>query len=430
MILLDSVNSILRKAQGSFLRFNPFFFITSILLSIFTMVLITTLSAETNNAVVKLEIQKEWDLLFSEPDLERFTLCGSSNIHTARNEEMNIVGNALMNYSSSPYKTPCEELYSWAHSGEGSQKIVTEYSRYWFGTNSLTRVLLNFFELDDLRVLNFSLFFICIIYFYKNLAQVVGSKLSLFFIFFITMYLNTPALIEGFTYSVPFMLSLIFSIFLKNIYNKMENLNFYLFIFLTGMWINFFDISTTSAFLNLTIIATLTFVTLSRNNLKFFSNLLFIFSFSTLWLTGYIFNFFVKWFLALLFGDRQQVISVLVNSIKFRTGQPPDGYPNGWVPITRQTLEFTYALPMARVILLLVIVFFLFVLLLNFFNHSKLILQRIPFLMFSLTPFVFFFFAQNWSSIHPFISFRSIIYSIGFCSLVILQPPKVDSRLT
>ena len=147
-----------------------------ILISIFTILLISVFTISTsaikNNIVESVrQIQKEG--LWFQPlklyffQIDNMTDCLMMNINASSDSDNPVRSSMMANYSQ-PYKYGDTGTYlkmdqttlDIAENGANESTIFSDYARYWHGYQVVLRPLLCFFNYNQIRILNYILFFI------------------------------------------------------------------------------------------------------------------------------------------------------------------------------------------------------------------------------------------------------------------------------
>ena len=147
-----------------------------ILISIFTILLISVFTISTsaikNNIVESVrQIQKEG--LWFQPltlyffQIDNMTDCLMMNINASADSDNPVRSSMMANYSQ-PYKYGDTGTYlkmdqttlDIAENGVNESTIFSDYARYWHGYQVVLRPLLYFFNYNQIRILNYTLFFI------------------------------------------------------------------------------------------------------------------------------------------------------------------------------------------------------------------------------------------------------------------------------
>jgi hypothetical protein len=378
-------------------------------ISLIAMISISTISTNVPEKKLKNEISKNWESLFSKPYLELWTLCGSFDVGTAKNPNESMISNALMNYSSAAYVSPCEELKSWAESDSLNIAPVTSYSRYWFGTNSLVRILTTLFNLYTVRIGLILLFAIGFLLHFLTLSSASGSKIiAMSSVSIMALLIQPVQMAMSPTYASTFIIScfLGFYFFRRDKYLKSNGI---ILLFIGGMWTNFLDISITTAFMFPLLVIYPWIVAKVRENSSSSSLITkqFIVYF-LYWNTGYAFSWISKWILSLLFAETDTVWNQLKGQVEYRiNGEVPKGFDSGALEIIQGNVQyFVDVSPLPLLVVAgLVVVIGLFGIGARDLKSLKLLL---PICLVPFAPIIYFSTLQNVSSIHPFIFFRSL----------------------
>ena len=393
-------------------------------ISLVAMILISTVSSIVPEKKLKNEISKNWDSLFSKSYLELWTLCGSFDVGTAKNPKESMISNALMNYSSAAYISPCEELKAWAESDSDNIAPASSYSRYWFGTNSVVRILTTVFSLFIVRVGLILLVAIGFLLHFLTLSSASGSKIiAMSSVSIMALLIQPVQMAMSPTYATTFIISC----FLGYYFFRRENFsksNGILLLFIGGMWTNFLDISITTAFMFPLVVIYPWIVAKVREN-SFNIRLItkqFIVYF-LYWNTGYAFSWISKWILSLLFADTDTVWNQLKGQVEYRiNGEVPEGFDSGALEIIQGNLQYFFDVSPLPVLVLAGCVVFIGLVGMSARDLKSLKLL-LPICLVPMAPMIYFSTLQNVSSIHPFIFFRSLavvvtaLVAIGLISI-------------
>ncbi|RDU22162.1 hypothetical protein DWV06_16665 [Anaerosacchariphilus polymeriproducens] len=285
---------------------------------------------------------------------------------------------------------------------------IDNYARYWHGYHTLTRILLVFFNILQIRYLLMMVFYLlfgitCILLYKRfKLAGTIPFILSM-----ISIYPNTVN--TSLQFSSVFLLTLIFTDIILIFYEKI-NLKKLLLFYIFGSITNFFDLLTTPL---LTLGIPLLFVLLlSETQLK--NKLFTILKLSISWAAGYGFTWIGKW----LFGSlilQKNVFTEAIESIFIRT--------NGTETYSLDR-KFTYLANWQNIIppfsLKYVLVLFLLlgialcVLCKKYAATRKVMLQILPLLIVGVYPFIWYYVLGNHSQVHHFFTYRTqLIFSLA-----------------
>jgi hypothetical protein len=408
-------------------QLKVFVFLCLVFLQVTLMLILSFYSLKSNNSIIKNRILNEWEYTFNQAPLERYTLCFSSQIQSAENGDLSTIGNALMNYVAFPGE-PCQALRDFSSSSNSMEKPTGDYSKQWVGTNIISRLLLNFINLSSLQYLVFAGFIVSVLLLYDFFSREFGKLIGTLFIFFTLLYFDVPTWISNISYSMLFSVCFMASFFVKKIYNSHNSYVFYSTIFFIGMWLNFFDLFLTSAFLTMMIVAFPTFLQSLKKTLPFVQNARIVIYFLTSILSGYVFTWLIKWVLTYIFGDKTAVLSSVKGTLISRTSRNSfiEGVEADWFSIVYNTFKYLQSRPMdGNLFIILIVLNFILIIYFTLTNPKKFFNQS-PFYIFTLLPFAFFYLLANWSSIHTFISYRALVFSLIFVSALNLLYYKTE----
>ena len=181
-----------------------FFFVMLIILQVGIMLFLSVFSYNSNNQVIKNRLLNGWELISTQPSAEKWTLCFSSTVQFNNSVELNSIGNALMNFTVAG-EEPCIDLKNIVSSQINPETIVRDYSRQWVGSNIVSRLILNFGELDFLIFLTTGLFVFSLLIFFVSLNQEIDNLIvSSVLVLVLLRYLYIPSWISNVSYSLPF----------------------------------------------------------------------------------------------------------------------------------------------------------------------------------------------------------------------------------
>ncbi len=281
---------------------------------------------------------------------------------------------------------------------------LEQYARYWHGYILPLKVLLNFFSLTDIKLINYFIqnlliLAICLLMYKNKLKKYIIPMISSFFLMmplFTFKYLSQ---------TIDFNLMLIFSLIIL-LFNKKIKFNHYKYLFL------FYGIITN--YINLlfyplvTLVYPLIFYFL-LNKFKLKEQIKILIKLSLFYVIGYASMFIGKWGISSLVLHKN-IFKDAINSILIRTSSE-----FSFIDTVKVNLKFfmnTYSIFIISINILLILY--------NVFknkNFKKNILNSIIYFVLFTTPFIWFFIVRNHSHVHPFFAYR--ILSISFISIII-----------
>lgn len=278
---------------------------------------------------------------------------------------------------------------------------VDNYSRYWHGYHIITRVLLVFCNILQIRYLLmmafYLLFGITCIHLYKRF-QMAGTLP--FILGMVSIYPNTVNI--SLQFSSAFLLTLIFTNIILLYYEKL-NENIFLAFFIFGSITNFFDLLTTPI---ITLGVPLLFLLLLSKE-SIMNKIKIIIKTSVLWGTGYAVTWTAKWLLGSLILQKN-VLKEAKESISIRTAGTEAyvldrkfTYMTNWENIV-PPFSIKYI-----IILFILCAVFLFLLCKKYNGLSEKIIGLLPLLLVGSYPFIWYYILGNHSQIHHFFTYRT-----------------------
>lgn len=278
---------------------------------------------------------------------------------------------------------------------------VGNYARYWHGYNIITRILLVFCNILQIRYLLmmtfYLLFGITCIQIYKRfkLAGAIPFILGM-----VCIYPNTVN--TSLQFSSVFLLTLIFSNIVLFFYEKL-NKNMVLAFFIFGSVTNFFDLLTTPI---VTLGVPLLFLLLlSQDSLK--KKFTLVLKNSISWGAGYGLTWASKWIIgSLILGknvllEAQESISIRTSGTESYVLDRKFAYLTNW-----QNIVPPFSIKYAVVIFLLLGII-LFLLCRSSKDIRKKTIGFVPLLAVGTYPFIWYYVLGNHSQVHHFFTYRT-----------------------
>lgn len=340
--------------------------------------------------------------------------------------DKNALISSAKNLNISSYNNSKKELISLI-SGSNEDKI-TAYSRYWHGYLFPLKLLLNFFKLPDIKLLNyifvlFLLIMFAILMYKNNLTNYLLPILS-FIIFMVT-----PFLYIYISNSIDVILMFIYSIFLLLFYKKIKRDNIKYIFLIMGALTSYFDLFTFPLFA-LCFPLMIYLLLLNKDNIKD-NRMIAIKSLiinSIFWIIGYAGMWAGKWLISSIIL-RENIFTDAIDSIKYRTS----GVKISFNDLLFELMKY-YINKYFIVILIINYIFVAFQIIKFILNFKKLDIKRIksaylstiPFLILSLYPFIWLFIVRQHSYEHP--SFSSRLLAIPFICIFISIHRLIDNK--
>lgn len=321
-----------------------------------------------------------------------------------KNEFPSFVKNAMAVYGSSH-----SDFESFV---DGNMSVTKQYPRYWHGDLVLYNALFNFFDYTGIKMIQLFFELILIIGILKLMIEnnlknyIIPFVLSLFFIHPVVIGLCLQ-------YAPAFFIMLISIYVLLKFKDKLfENNNLIYYFLIIGMSTSFFDFLT---FPLICLGGPLIFYLLLENNEQTLKeNIIKMILFAAIWSAGYIGMWFSKWIISSMLLN-QNVISNGLGMFIARSSTEGVSRFDGLINNILIYNNNYYIL-----IIGLISIYYIYRLfkMKNNITSNKL-KKIIPFLLISITPFLWYLFASNHSYIHYWMTHR-ILFVFFFaimCSL-------------
>ena len=296
---------------------------------------------------------------------------------------------------------------------EGTAELnVSEYDRYWHGYNFFIRLLLNFFNYSDIKMLNsmcqILLFAVVVILFIKK-------NIQKYLIPFITgIFMMTPftlSLSIQFTWCTYLMLISVI-LLLKYSGDIKNKIGYFRFFAAIGILINFFDLMSipliTLGF-PLIVLCILEDISDYKKGIK----LLFVCCCG--WLLGYSCMWLLKWILASLILEKN-VIKSAIEQITYRSSMSAEkgstAQDFGHIEIFIRNLSLICRKPYVIVFIVSVIYSFRNRINNPLSGNSERFVKPAMFLIIALMPFVWYFVIGNHSYIHYWFTYRILSVAV------------------
>lgn len=203
------------------------------------------------------------------------------------------------------------QVWSLSKMIDGKLDIATEYARYWHGWMPIYRVLLIFFNINEMRLFFLIIFLILLVIFMHLMKKRFGRVISLIFAYSLIVqnYFTTAISISG----VPcYLIIMIASIILLIKIDKIKELG--LFFFIIGCLTSFFDFLTVPLLtLTIPLFICVLYDKKTENKLNFLQ----LIKYCLLWGIGYGITWASKWIIYDLIYNKG-IIENAIKTTKYR----------------------------------------------------------------------------------------------------------------
>lgn len=327
-----------------------------------------------------------------------------------------VVDRAMMNYRTAYDEqiSQAEMLKRLVNNDKLSDAIKIEYSRYWHGYLIFLKPLLLFFNLQEIRVINFVIQLFLLVYVLQLINDVVGRKYVYAFLFTIII-LNPISCALCLQYSsIYYVMMISLVIILKNS-GRMSTENKHNIFLLNGITGAFLDLLTFPLVaLGIPLIIYL-LINPKKNQLALVvkNSVLFGIGYSGMWIG--------KWIISYLLTNYNTVLSG-IEAVQFRVSNKIVGWENEVTAfyVLRNMLNTLNDMPM-KVIGVCVFVTILYQI---FVNKSKFVFNQrrsLGILLIGLFPFVWYLIMKNHSLLHSFFTYRILAVTVFALLCVIAQ---------
>lgn len=282
------------------------------------------------------------------------------------------------------------------------EEVNTEYTRYWFGIESLLRPMLMFFNYQTIRYINvfilFGLFFAAI---YK-ITKKLGLKYAIAFGISVMLigFIIVPMSLQYMPVASIMLISVIviISLYGKKSFNKKLP---YIFLCI-GAITAFMDLLTYPIItLGIPLIIVM-LLKMKYEKLTLKEYIILFLKMSIIWAISYGMTYFVKWLIASVILNKN-VITDAINQFLFRADASGSNNTNKLEVIGKNfSIYFNN-------IVLTVLVIYLIIYVLNLIKHMDKKINKmyiIPLTLVSLLPYVWYIILSNHSDIHSWMTYK------------------------
>lgn len=308
------------------------------------------------------------------------------------------------------------EIKNLLNTSKNNYKANNQYIRYWHGTTGLLRIILLFFNIQQIYILNAGVLIgLSGLLIYK----LIKNKLYLLIPSFIIAFICTNSFVVPFSleYFNMYFISLLGTILLIHFLEKDNKKAIPILFFILGIFTCFIDFLTTETIsLTMPLIILLVYKYKDSKKIDVKKTLILIFKLIFIWIIGYVLMWITKWGISAIYLNVNIKDVVVDNAIK---------------RISRSNIiEINFGKPLSKFVILRN-VFCLFPL--SFFNNQGLILFIFIFILFTflffvrkqsnntlswmlfliaIIPYVRFYLINSHSYIHYFFTYRAQISTI------------------
>lgn len=289
---------------------------------------------------------------------------------------------------------------------------IENYSRYWNGYTIPLKVLLSFFNLSDVYLINYLfqnilIIVICIFLYKKNL------KMYIIPFIFSLISMGSMFIYKSLSYSICFNIMLIFTIYILVKGQKLNKENIKYIFLIIGAATSYFDFL---CFPLITLGYPMIIYFLLNKNISF-SSLKECFILLLFWSIGYIGMWFGKWLIASIFLN-ENIILEAYDEILLRTGNIYKGLNiNNFDVIS---LNFDIFINKLTLILFgYNVIFIIYKFIKNKLKLTKInMFEILIYIIIAILPFIWYILTKNHSYEHAFFTYR--ILSITYFSIIII----------
>ncbi len=279
------------------------------------------------------------------------------------------------------------------------------YARYWHGYQVLLRVLLVFFNYEQIRYGYIMLFFILLTAVLLALQKRIGKRGAFGFVISLcALYpLSIPASMQ---FSHVFLITFGGILVLLRWYTPQQKRDLGLFFFAMGMVVNFVDLLTAPLLtLGIPLLIYFCMEIESRQETNWQKGFRTLVTSSLAWGLGYGGCWLSKWLLASVIL-KQNVVADALESMFFRIGGN-ENYPLDRAKMLQSNFELLFSDTGKRIFLIwMAVLLVLFLLWIGFHKEKRLLLQGTLLLMIAAYPYLWFMVLANHSDIHAWFVYR------------------------
>lgn len=303
-----------------------------------------------------------------------------------------------------PDTNPVNSLILWG--GVCSEDFNTyKYSRYWHGYQIIVKILLLFFNYQEIRYLNMALQILVVILIILMMKHLDLSYLIVPYVMFY-LCLCPIALMMSLQFSAIFYVTNISCVIMMAVYEK-KQANIWIIFLVSGICTSFFDLLTyplIALFIPLIICLCLggdkKFVNISKDALQFCLS----------WGIGYIGMWSGKWICGSILL-KENIINDALKQILNRTAlESSQGEFTRWEVIAKNIDVFN-ELPLKLLLVSFILVYIFRIIYLSF-RLKKIVIKNGYLLLFSVVPLIWYCVLTNHSYIHFWFTFRTLSISV------------------
>ncbi len=342
-------------------------------------------------------------ILYNVAALDNFTDAIILNValDKGKDQEISIQKRALLNihYRIGPEYSQISNL------GEAlneENEANYDYSRYWFGIETIVRPLLMIFNLQEIRYINMIFMFCLFLLAFYLIGKKTHVKYS--FAFAISVILINFCVIPMTIQFTPVMIIMLLSIII--ILEFYENVRFksflpYMFVII-GTITSFMDLLTYPLITLAFPLIVIELLEMQKNTTNIKRRLMNILKYSTIWALSYSLFYVCKWIIAGLVIDRS-VIDVAVGQLEYRLNISGSPKVNR-LDVIKVNVETYFN---SIVVAMLIIYITVWIILLLFARNKKVKIKNlIPLLVIMIYPFLWYCAISNHSAEHPWMTYK------------------------
>lgn len=213
--------------------------VTMALCSVVLMIITVMLATSVSNKFMKEQVAYQRNFLLVEPGIDDWTNCISLMAFSGSPPDQSLAYRASMvSFPVSIKDAPCDELVKWVDSPSSADLQSETYSRYWFGSSAVVRILSSVTSgLEATRRLIFILWLVAFAIYLSISVRRVGLLPVLLFVGPLFMTTDFSSALKTPHTSLSFLSAVFFGICAI----KLDKQFAVQIIFLSGVWLPFFD---------------------------------------------------------------------------------------------------------------------------------------------------------------------------------------------
>ena len=385
----------------------PVLAVCSVALMTVTVMLATLVS----NKFIKEQVAYQRNFLLVEPGIDDWTNCISLIAFAGSPLDKSLAYRASMvSFPVSIKDAPCDELEKWIDSDSMVDLQSETYSRYWFGSSAIVRILsLITAGLDATRTLIFTSWSIVFAIYFGFVSRRVGLIATALFIGPLFLTTDFSSALKAPHISLSFLCALMFGIGALMVRSRFKLRTAFLF----GIWLPFFDPLTHPLLYFFVMAGPMMIESAGLSKSPKLQAKRFV-EFGLFWIAGYVASWLAKWTFAALYGSGFSVFRDAFSQVRFRSmGKVDDTAPATLEGVSANFSEYL-SMPFASSLIGVIVVYTILSTIIRLAQQQPINLKEILFFfVVAISPVAFYVLLKSHSVEHSWMTYRTMSISLG-----------------